>query len=284
MDTLTDRLQVLQSESTRLRQYLYTLSPDAWRQPSACAQWQVQDVVAHLIGGAEFFADSITRVLQGDASPPAGRPPAGTINAAVASESVAQRAIVVRERLGDQLLTTFEATDDHLTRLLTGLGPQDQDKTCYHVWRLMPAQDFANLRIQELALHGWDIRSRLEATAQLSAESVAVLLDMIAGSFILGFLTWAFWAGPKLSTPVHYRFEVTDTVPSTSDIVVEGDTARVEEVGPTPAHVYFRCDPEAYVLVMYGRLSLTAAIAAGRVGVAGDRQMATVFGQWFKGI
>jgi len=35
---------------------------------------------------------------------------------------------------------------------------------------------------------------------------------------------------------------------------------------------------------MYGRLSLAAAIAAGRVGVAGDRQMATAFGQWFKGI
>jgi len=35
---------------------------------------------------------------------------------------------------------------------------------------------------------------------------------------------------------------------------------------------------------MYGRLSLAAAIAAGRVGVAGDRQMATAFDQWFKGI
>src|SRR5205809_697793 len=128
MDALTDRLTILQSESTRLRQYLHTLSPHAWSQPSACAQWQIRDVVAHLIGGAEFFADSITRGLQGDASPPAGRPPAGTSNAAAAAESIAQRAIVVREQLGDQLLATFESTDDHLRRLLTDLGPEAQEK------------------------------------------------------------------------------------------------------------------------------------------------------------
>lgn len=283
MYAYTDRLQVLQAESTQLRQYLHTLSPDAWRQPSACAQWQVRDVVAHLIGGAEFFADSITRGLQGDTSPPAGRPPAGTSNAAAAAESIAQRAIAVRERLGDQLLPTLEATDDHLKHLLSGLSPQDQVKPCYHVWRLMPAQDFANLRIQELALHGWDLRSRLEATAHLSAASVSVLLDM-AGSLVSGFLRWAFCAGPKLSNPIHYRFEVTGTVPSTLDIVVEGDTARVEEAGPTPAQVQFRCDPEAYVLVMYGRLSLADAITASRVHAAGDQHMATAFGQWFQGI
>lgn len=284
MDALTDRLKMLQSESTRFRQYLHTLSPHAWSQPSACAQWQIRDVVAHLIGGAEFYADSISRGLQGDPSPPAGRPPAGTSNAAAAAESIAQRAIVVREHLGDQLLATFETTDDHLTRLLTGLGPEAQETPCYHVWRLLPAQDFANLRMQELALHGWDIRARLEATARLSTESVPVLMHMIANSLTSGFLTWAFWSGPRLSTRVHYRFEVTGTVPSQIDIVVAGDTAQVEEVSHTPAHVHFRCDPEAYVLVMYGRLSLAAAIAAGRVRVVGDRQMATAFGQWFKGI
>ena len=283
MDAFTDCLQILQSESTRLRQYLHTLSP------AGLASTQRLCAVAGAgrsrapDRGRRILADSISRGLQGDASPPAGRPPAGTSNAAAAAESIAQRAIVVRERLGDQLLATFAATDDHLKGLLTGLGPQDQAKPCYHVWRLMPAQDFANLRIQELALHGWDIQSRLEATAQLSPESVAVMLDM-AGSLVSGFLRWAFCAGPKLSTPVHYRFEVTGTVPSTLDIVVEGDTARVEEAGSTPAQVHFRCDPEAYVLVMYGRLSLAEAITAGRVQVAGDQPMMTAFSQWFKGI
>ena len=79
-------------------------------------------------------------------------------------------------------------------------------------------------------------------------------------------------------------FEVTGTTSSKIDIVVEGDTARVDEVSNTPLHVHFHSDPEAYVLVMYGRLSLEAASTAGRVRVEGNRQMAVAFGQWFKGI
>jgi uncharacterized protein (TIGR03083 family) len=50
METLADRVALVQAELARLTQDLHALPADAWRQPSACAQWQIQDVVAHLTG------------------------------------------------------------------------------------------------------------------------------------------------------------------------------------------------------------------------------------------
>jgi uncharacterized protein (TIGR03083 family) len=65
MDSATDRVTLVQRESTRLTHYLHALPQEAWSQPSACAQWQVQDVVTHLLEGAELYAGLIARGLQG---------------------------------------------------------------------------------------------------------------------------------------------------------------------------------------------------------------------------
>ena len=74
MDAAAERVTLVHRESTRLTHYLHSLPQEAWSQPSACAQWQVQDVVTHLLGGAELYAGSIARGLQGDTSPQRGTP------------------------------------------------------------------------------------------------------------------------------------------------------------------------------------------------------------------
>jgi len=284
MDTFADRVLLLQSESARIKQYLHALPPDAWERPSACTQWQVRDVVAHLAGVAEFYASSVARGIQGDNAPPPGRPPAGTSGAMAGAESIAQRAIAVRQRLGDQVLAAYTTTDDQLNRLLSGLSPQDREKPCYHPGGIVPAQNFIDLRLKELVMHEWDIRSCLKPDAHLSSAGLPAIMTTISDSIASGSIPWAFWPGPRLSTPVRYRFAVTGISPRQTDIIVEGDTMRLAAASDTPAHVTLRCDTEAYVLLMYGRLHLETSIAAGRVVVAGDRELATAFSRWFKGI
>ena len=58
----------------------------------------------------------------------------------------------------------------------------------------------------------------------------------------------------------------------------------MEVAGAVPADVTFSGDTETYVLLVYGRLDLDAALASGRLRVQGNRQLASAFGQWFKGI
>ena len=69
METLEARLALMQAEAERLGWYLSTLSPDAWRQPSACQEWEVRDVVAHLVEVAQDYRCRIARGVQGEIGP-----------------------------------------------------------------------------------------------------------------------------------------------------------------------------------------------------------------------
>jgi hypothetical protein len=175
--------------------------------------------------------------------------------------------------LGDQLLVTFEATDQALNRLLADLSAPDWEKPCYYFGGLFPVRWFCDARLGELVIHGWDIRSRFEPEALLSPESLPVLLEVCAA------LTpgLALSPGAKLATPVRYRFAVTGAVSATIDIVVAGDKARIDEASDAPPNVTLRCEAETYVLIRYGRLRLAEALATGRVVAEGDQALAAAF-------
>jgi uncharacterized protein (TIGR03083 family) len=97
MGSPEETVKLVIAESERLIQYLNTLSPEAWSKPSACDRWEVRDVVTHLAGQGQFYADMIARSLQGDASTPEGLPAAGSATAASFAEGAAQRVIARRE-------------------------------------------------------------------------------------------------------------------------------------------------------------------------------------------
>jgi uncharacterized protein (TIGR03083 family) len=226
MNELQQRIQLGHRETEHLAHYLHTLSADARRQPSACAGWEVRDVVAHLTGVAEAFTNLISRRVAGDASPPPGYPSTPATTPAAVADRIAQRTQAQRERLGDQLLTAFRARHEALTRLLTGLGADDWEKPCYHIAGPFPVRTFLDLRIVEQAIHGWDIRGGLNPSASLSPESLPIFLDVIPQLA----LKWVFRPSARLPTPVRYRFVLTGAVADERDIVVVGDTARMEPV------------------------------------------------------
>ena len=66
MSTVEARRAILQAEFHRLEQYLHTLSPEAWQHPSACAQWTVADVIAHLTGGSRSHATWIAEAFHAE--------------------------------------------------------------------------------------------------------------------------------------------------------------------------------------------------------------------------
>jgi uncharacterized protein (TIGR03083 family) len=281
MDSPEDTVQLVIAESERLTQYLTALPPEAWRKPSACDRWEVRDVVAHLAGQAENYAAWITRSLQGDASTPAGLPAAGSATAASFAEAAAQRVIARREQWGDQLLSTFITTNAQLNDRLTSLGPQDWEKPhFFNSLGIAPLRLRPALRLGELALHGWDIRSRLEPDVHLPAESLPVVLGLVCGPFT----RWLFRPGPRLPVPIRYRFALTGAGARDTDIVVAGDTASIEPAGAAAATVTCRCDTETFVLIMTGRLRLSDALAQGRLVAEGEAERVDAFAQWFGGM
>ena len=284
MSSWEERAKLLQSESQKFQQYLTGLPDDAWSKQSACDLWRVEDVVAHLVGNAEFYASTVVRGLKGEFDPPEGRPPAGTGHPSVGAAGTAAGAIANREKLGGELLSTLEARTNHLVELLTGLNEEDRQTPCYHPGSIVPAGNFVDLRFKELALHQWDIRSALEPGVSLVPGSLSSMVLLLNESFASGSIRWAFWSGPALDQPVRYRFDVQEPVPFRADILVEGDKFRFEKSSGDSADVTFRCGTGTLALMMSGRLDASEAISQGSLEVEGDAASAARFGQWFKGI
>ena len=276
MDTFAYRIELCQAAAEQLTQYLQTLSPEEWCHPSACAAWEVRDVVGHLAYVAELYAEAISRGLQGDSAPPLDDiPPSGTPTRAAA---IAQRSIARRESLGEQLLATFMARHNHLQDLMSSLSPQDWETPCsYPGGDIRPAHQFLAAQLMELAMHAWDIWSPREPTRPLFAESIPLFMERLPRVVANN-------ARPDtpLSAPFRYRFAVTGAVPSQYDIVFESDAVRLEPAGTLPADVQYQCDPGTFVLIMYGRLTPQIASANGRLTVEATRDPKRIFGTWFK--
>jgi uncharacterized protein (TIGR03083 family) len=283
MSTQAASVAVVQTESERLTQYLAALSEEAWSTPSACALWEVRDVVAHLIDDANAYIDWITRGLREDTPAPTGWPAPGTFTTASPAErqrmetAVAQSTVARRERLGTELLDVFRTPWTRHNQLVANLKAHEWHTPCYYPLGIQPVRVLVNAAIFELAIHGWDICSGLEPSARLSPEALAVMPDYFAEC-----LGWFFRSGPRLPMPIRYRFAFTGTLNSQWDMMVAGDTACHQPAAEaTPANVTFGCEVETFALLLCGRRELEAALGARQVISAGDMALVQAFTQWF---
>ena len=125
MGSILEKVQLIKEESARIAGYLKTLSPEAWSTQSACDAWQVRDVLAHLMGAMEMFGGNIARGAAGDPTPPEGFPPAGEGDMVARLAANAQRAVDLRENLGEGLLPAFNDRRAQYDGVLAGLTEED---------------------------------------------------------------------------------------------------------------------------------------------------------------
>ena len=281
IDQSQAQVELIRSEAERIKQYVNSLPEDALEKPSPCEKWNVGEVIAHLIWFAEIYGGMMERGLRGDLSPTEGFPTVpGTLTGPALEEMYAQGAIERRRSLGENLLVDFNERYDWLVEMVKGIGPDDWEKPCYHTLRIRPVHFFLPTIIQELAVHEWDIRSTLELSPALSMTSAPVLLDKIPENrrpWTIPFETASTSSGPKC-----YRFDLTG-VAGSRDIIVEGGKARMETSGDGSADVTLAGDTGTFVLLMYGRLTLDSAIAAGLFKAVGDLEMIPEFDHWLEG-
>jgi uncharacterized protein (TIGR03083 family) len=284
MSTQAELVKVVQTESERLQQYLAALPADAWTKPSACARWEVRDVVAHLI--TINYTDRITRALRGDTAPSEGRPAPSIFKTRSQEEwrqwvmARAQQPIANRERLGNDLPSLLGQNWDQFHHFIATLSAQDWHKPCYHSFGIIPVHSLVNAGAFELAIHSWDIRSALEPSAHLSPEALAAILN-----FFSECPHWFFLHDARLPTPIRYRFAFTGALSREWDIVVEGDKASIAPAADaTPANATFSCERETFALLMCGRIGFDAAMGDKRLIPTGDMAVVQAFKKWFKGI
>ena len=225
-----------------------------------------------------FNPSRVLRALQCDSSPDGLSPGLGL--GAVIPVAAAEEAIALRRALGGDLLAEFIKTSERSVDALANIGPQDWDKRVFRPSRAEPIRSLVDILISELAVHGWDVRSRFDSQAGLSPGSVAVMVERIPQRATWwSFRTEAGFA----SLPLRYRFEVKPPTQNRVDLVVTEERCYMEVASSDDAHVTFRCDGETFVFLMYGRIHPEVAIANGRMSYTGDPELAGSFIQRFTG-
>ena len=269
-------VKILEAEVNDVRGYFASLTESDLQKASACENWSVADVMAHLAG--QDHASRVRRGLEGDFSPPEGAPEVADHDEDKFAKSIFDRALVTREEHGGGLSDYLIHRLDEVVAVFNNVGPNDWERLCY--WPPGPemVQTLLSQRIAELTMHTWDIRSVLDDQFHLSDNAVTVLIDGVDRA-----VRRAFRPDRSLNTPITYRFVVGDPSATRKDIIIGFDGARIESAGDEEPDVTFECDGENYVLIMYGRLKIADALADGQLYFDGNPALAVGFGRRFVG-
>lgn len=278
MSSTESQIELIKTLVSSIGSRASSLSPEQLALQSACSEWQVQDVVGHLIGGAERQIDSMSRGLAGDSGPPQGFTPASS---SAMSAGNSQRDVQRRVDLGDGLMTAYNDYYARLYDVLDGFNPDHWDTLCWHMRRgPMPASEYLELRIQELAIHDWDMRKPLEANPSLNPDCI----DEVLG-FATKWLRMCFRPGDKLETPVVYEFDIAPPHATSITLRINGDGFDVLSCRETPEERWTICaEAPAFLLFIYGRITGREAVAANEFAITGDPAQLDQFEAWFRGV
>ena len=276
-EVIRQEVAVIGTLARGLNEFLNGLSQDDLRRHSACDAWTVRDVAGHLTNRAERQIASMTRGRQGDSAPPPGFS-APTDNMAMSAAN-ADADIAYSISLGNELIPTFERNYRELHLLLDSFSGDDWQCACWHPRRgTMTAREYVSQRIQELAVHDWDIRSAFDPQAALHADAIPVLLGMSER-----WLRSAYNPGDDPpAQEIRYHFALSDADPV--DVLVQTNGVQVGaglHPNPDDLDMVVACNANTYLLLAYGRIDVDTA--ANSLVAIGEEGLLERFARWMVG-
>lgn len=184
--------EVALTELDRLEGIVRDLSLEDWKLKSAVEGWTIGDVVAHLDVGLTLYARLLEAVSGGAGAgkvwkafgkfgekvAPVAAPAFNAVNTAIPR-------IMERTLAPEVLKGRFEASARKVRGQLDRLESADYTRPVYYIGGPYPLSFFMAMMVNEIAVHGWDIASRLRPDAHL---------DEAAGSV----LPWFYWSATPL--------------------------------------------------------------------------------------
>ena len=156
-------LAPLRGSVGRLHQLTRGLDDAQLEAQSYCSEWSIADVLSHIGSGAVIMRRGLEDVLAGRTTP-------DDFNPSVWDEWNAKTA---RAKADDALVA-----DEAVTEALEAVSPEDRARTAFPMGPLSLDFDHAAaMRLNEHALHTWDIEVVFDDDARLPHDVAAVVVD-----------------------------------------------------------------------------------------------------------
>lgn len=249
------------------------LRPEDFDRSSACPEWTVHDVLAHIRALATRYPLAVAKGLQGDVTPFWLYPLPGEDYEAADRREMEE----LRSRSGIALVTDFAAAATLLVEFFDRLAPEDQTKPAGTPRGEYQARHVPFFYIYELGIHDWDIAAAFDPSAGIR-PSLAPAFARILRSRLPVLVKPPSGAA---ALPDQVRLALIDPQPVTWVIATSGGAYRVSEE-PAGGEADLTTDLTTLALVTSGRLSGRAALDQGRWR-ADDQDRALRFGDLFAG-
>jgi uncharacterized protein (TIGR03083 family) len=231
--------------------------PDTWDGKTACTEWEVRDIVGHLVDVTETYFERFDAARSKTEVEPAYGLPGMADRAGSQGRSFRD---VSQSELLDRLRTDF----DKMMGIFEGLTEEDWGGLIVPHFYMgpLPAFFYPAFQLMDYGVHSWDMRQGTGQEHALDGEAADLLIPFM-------FVLWSATATPT-SEPIEVGVRVTSG-PNAGDTVVrvgpEGMAYEPGDVSGLPAVLEF--DPGSLVLTAFGRAN------AGTI--RGDRRIAERF-------
>lgn len=254
-------LRVVRSEAERL--FAMAAAPGAWEAPTACPQWQVRDIVGHLIDVTESYFVGFDAARSGSPVPDALGTPA--MQAMLDEGAKGHRALGQ-----DEALSRLRGDFTKLMEMCDALGPEDWGGLLvpHKYMGPLPAFFYPVFQLMDYGVHSWDIRQGSGQAHGLSGDAADLLVPFM-------FILWsATGTAATDATPNEIGIRVSGRNAGQWRISTGPDGFRYEpgSVDDLPAVLEF--DAGSFVLTAFGRSN--SGTIRGDVAVA-DRYLNSFF-------
>jgi uncharacterized protein (TIGR03083 family) len=235
---------------------------DSWTAPTAYPQWEIRDIVGHLIDVTESYVTGFDAARSGTEA-------AGPLGLKVMRERLDEDAKDHRNLARGEAMERLRADFEQMMEICEGLGPAEWggQQVMHKYLGPLPAFFYPAFQLMDYSVHGWDLRQGTGRAHGLVGDSADLLVPFM---FVLWQVTAEVPADSE-ALAVGVRVSGRNAVDYLVTITNEGLSYAHQDVSGLPAAIEF--DAGSLVLTAFGRVN------AGTI--RGDRTVADRFLNWF---
>jgi uncharacterized protein (TIGR03083 family) len=250
LETVDDARRVARlsrAEYEDLLGYLEMLPAAGWTEQSACSEWQVYQVISHIGSQPEIHLGTLNAGLH-------GAPPMTDDD---------RKAIWARfdAMKPEDVLPAFKANNDAFVALVDSLGEEDLGKTIPWIFGPTPLASVLAGRLNEQALHTWDVKWIHDKQAKVTPAAVPDLLEVNVPSRV-GRLAQPAQAEALVGKTIQFLYSQPDGAVS---VAVAADGAQVTPGKADAPDLTVELPAEALIRLIWGRYNVAAGVASGEL-------------------